>query len=183
MRSLFIKIVLLILFCLITIAESYSQKKKSINFIGLNPSVTVEPFYEKGEFDINVFPIVYQKTISQRVDIRIISIVNYGIRKSTSSFSHIGFQTAFPHFIIKKTDKLIPSKGFFVAPGFGITRNLMEKHTNFGLWIEPGYNLLFDDKYSLSFSIQFGATHFWYDSGTTKWGNHFGIKIIFGKWF
>lgn len=160
-----------------------SAQEKGINFIGIKPSVTVEPFYEKGELDINVFPLVYQRTISRRVDIKTLSIVNYGIRNNNSSFSHLGFQFAVPIFFKLKEKKSEPSKGFYIAPGFGLSRNLIEKHNNLGFWVEPGYNLLITQKLSISFSIQLGATQFWYDDGTQKLGNHFGIQVIFGKWF
>jgi hypothetical protein len=58
----------------------------------------------------------------------------------------------------------------------------MEKHNNGGLWIQPGYNLLFDNKIAMSFGLQIGGTYFSYDNGQTNWKNHFGVKIIFGKW-
>lgn len=160
-----------------------AQENKTATFWGLTPSITVEPFYEKGELDINIFPIVYQKTITNRVDLRIASIVNYGVRNENSKLSHLGAQVSFPIHFPKKEEKSIPSKGFYAAPGFGATRNLIEKHNNFGVWIEPGYNLQISPKYSISFGAQFGATHFWYDNGDTKLGNHFGIKIVIGRWF
>jgi hypothetical protein len=153
-------IALIVIICFISINNIFALEKSSVNFIGLNPSVTVEPFYEKGELDVNIFPLVYQTPISKRIDFRVSSIVNYGVRNSNSTFSHLGFQAALPIFLKKKDIKLIPSKGLFVAPGFGVTRNLIEKHSNFGLWVEPGYNLLFDDNFAISFSAQFGATHF-----------------------
>jgi len=176
-------LILLFLFLVGFTINSVAQEKRSINFVGIIPSVTVEPFYNKGELDIDVFPLVYQKTLTSRVDYRIISIVNYGIRNTNSAFSHVGLQVALPLFLTAKENKQLASKGFFLAPGFGATRNLIEKHNNFGLWVEPGYHLLFDDNFAISFGVQFGATHFWYDNGTTKWGNHFGVKVIFGKWF
>jgi len=176
-------VILLVFVYLFSINCISAQRKSSVNFIGLNPSITYEPFYEKGELDINVFPLVYQTPLSKRIDIRVSSIVNYGIRNTNNSFSHLGFQTALPIFFKLKEEKNLPSGGLFIAPGFGVTRNLIEKHSNVGLWVEPGYNLLFDDNFAISFSAQFGATHFWYDNGDTKWGNHFGIKIIIGMWF
>ena len=163
--------------------EIFAQGEKTASFWGITPSITVEPFYEKGELDINIFPIVFQKTITSRVDLRVASIVNYGIRNENSKLSHVGGQVSFPIHFSKKEEKSMPSKGFYAAPGIGSTRNLIEKHSNFGLWIEPGYFLQISPKYSISFGAQFGATHFWYDDGETKWGNHFGIKIIIGRWF
>lgn len=160
-----------------------SQDRKPLHFLGLNPSITVEPFYNKGEFDLNIFPVVYQRTLTERIDFRILSIVNYGVRKSSSTISHIGGQLAFPIYFRKRDEPANVSNGFFAAPGVGFARNLLEKHSNIGFWIEPGYNLKISEKWIISFGVQFGATHFDYDNGVKKWGNHFGVKIFFGRWF
>lgn len=160
-----------------------AQNKQKACLIGINPSITVEPFYKTGECDINILPLVYQRTLTKRTDIRFSSIFNYGIRNTTNRISHFGCQIAMPVFLNAKDSLQTPSKGLFLAPGIGITRNTMEKHTNAGIWIEPGYNLLIKNKWSFSFGIQIGATHFNYDNGIRKWGNHFGVKIIIGCWF
>lgn len=179
MKRLFLlSIILLILnsFCVL------AQHQRTAFYLGLNPSVTVEPFYEKGELDLNIFPLVYQKTITNRIDFRVSTILNYGIRKTTDEISHFGCQIAFPVFLSRKEDLSAPSKGLFCAPGIGLTRNRIEDHTNIGFWLEPGYNLMVSEKWSISFGIQIGATHFDYDNGTQKWGNHYGVKIVFGRW-
>jgi hypothetical protein len=160
----------------------FAEEKTMANFIGIKPEVTVEPYYQKGELDVNIFPFVYQHTLSKHVDVRLASILNLGIRKGGTSISHYGFQLALPVYLSKKENTALPSNGFFVAPGIGVTRSNLEKHQNFGIWAEPGYHLLFDDKWAIAFGVQLGATHFNYDDGTNKWGNHFGIKICFGKW-
>lgn len=175
---------ILILTTLLTTCKTalFSQEDKKFNFIGLNPSLTVEPFYEKGELDLNIFPIVYQKTLTKRLDIRITSILNLGKRNTGNELSHFGFETALPLFFQQKENKSEISKSFFVAPILSMTRNRIEEHNNLGLWIEPGYNLLFDNNIALSFGLQLGGTYFAYDNKQTKWGNHFGVKIIVGKW-
>ncbi len=159
-----------------------AQQGQRFNFIGINPSVTVEPFYDKGELDVNIIPLVYQRTLKKRFDIRLTSILNLGIRNSENEISHYGFEIGFPIFLKSKETKYEISKSFFVAPILSLTRNRVEQHNNLGLWIEPGYNLLFDNNFSLTFGLQLGGTYFEYDNGQTKWGNHLGIKIIFGKW-
>lgn len=67
---------ILILTAILVICKNplLAQDDKRFNFIGINPSVTVEPFYDKGEFDINIFPIVYQRSLTKRLDIRLTSI-------------------------------------------------------------------------------------------------------------
>lgn len=160
----------------------YAQSENQFNFFGLNPSLTVEPFYEKGELDVNIFPLVYQRPLTKRFDIRITTICNLGIRNQGSEISHVGVETASPIFFKSKEDKEEISKGFFIAPIISTTRNRIEEHNNLGIWVEPGYNLLFDNNFSMSFGLQLGSTYFNYDNGESKWGNHFGVKIIFGKW-
>lgn len=88
------------------------------------------------------------------MDIRLASILNLGIRKNENQISHYGFETALQIFILEKEDESLPSKGFFLAPVVGLTRNSIEEHFNIGFWGEPGYNLLIDEKYSLSFGLQ-----------------------------
>lgn len=83
-----------------------------------------------------------------------------------------------PLFLKSKEDIKESSKGFFVTLFFRLTRNRIEEHNSLGLWIEPGYILLFDNTIALSFGLQLGAAYFVYDNGQTNWGNHFGTKII-----
>jgi hypothetical protein len=159
-----------------------AQDTLKLNFVGLNPSVTIEPYYEKGEMDINLLPIVYQRTLNQRVDLRVTSICNLGLRKDSSGLSHLGLETAFPVFWKKKEAKTNNSKGLFVAPIISLTHNFIENYKTIGLWLEPGYNLLFDSKYALSFGLQIGGSYFTYTGSNAAWRNHFGVKVVFGKW-
>lgn len=159
-----------------------AQTEHRPNFIGVNPSVTVEPFYEKGELDLNIFPLVYQRPLNNRFDIRFTSIVNLGIRNTKTNISHLGLETALPIFFKAKENKNDASKGFYAAPVISLTRNLNESHNNIGIWAEPGYNILFENKFALSIGVQYGTTYFKYDNGKTKWANHFGVKVVFGKW-
>ena len=169
----------LLLFLILSL-KTVAQNRQ--NFIGINPSVTVEPFYNKGELDVNILPFVYQRTITEIADLRFTSVLNLGIRNNGNSISHFGLETALPVFFKKKEDKMELSKGFFIAPVISLTRNRTDNHNNIGTWVEPGYNLLFDNKFAMSFGLQIGGTYFSYDNGTDKWRNHFGVKIIFGKW-
>ncbi len=154
-----------------------------MNFWGINPGITVEPYYDSGEFDINVFPLVFQSSITRRLDVRLSGTLNYGIRNGSNELSHLGLEAALPVFFRKKEDKSALSKGFFLSPVLGVSRNLEAGHTNIGTWVEPGYNLLFENHFALSLGLQFGGTYFIYDDSADSWGNHFGVIVIFGKWF
>lgn len=170
-----------ILFFLLIIPLKILAQNKN-HFIGINPNVTIESFYNKGELDINIFPFVYQLTVTKRADLRFTSILNLGIRNNGNDISHFGLETAMPIFLKKKSEKNEFSKGFYASPVISLTRNNIEMHNNIGIWLEPGYNLLFDDKFAMSFGLQIGGTYFNYDNNIDKWRNHFGVKIIFGKW-
>ncbi len=174
---------ILLLLTVLTINAVFGQDNKRLNFFGINPSVTVEPYYNSGELDINVLPIVYQRSITNRLDVRLTSILNYGIRNGNDRLSHIGGEIGTPIFFKKKVDRLELSKGFFIAPILSLTRNNEANHTNIGTWIEPGYNILFENEFALSLGLQIGGTYFLNDSSANTWGNHFGIKVVFGKWF
>lgn len=173
-------VLLIILLCLLT--EVNAQTAKTPNFLGLNPGVTVEPFYEKGEFDINICPLVYQRPVNRLLDLRLTTVLNLGFRNDGNRISHWGGEAAMPIFFRKKETLDLPSKGFYIAPVAGFTRNAIDKHNNISLAAEPGYHLLFDNRFAMSFGLQTGVTYFNYDSGETKWRNHFGVKIIVGKW-
>lgn len=179
------KIVTLLSFTLVMFSSFLlkAQEKEHPFFIGINPSVTMEPYYLKNEMDINIFPIVFQQKIWTIVDYRITTILNLGLRQAKNGISHIGLQGSFPIYIFKQKGPNTPSKGLYIAPGVGFTRNLIEKHTNIGLWAEPGYSFVFEDHFAITVGVQLGATHFNYDTGDKKWGSHFGIKIMIGQWF
>lgn len=177
------KIKTLFVFNLFLIQLIFSQKEKSPNYFGINPSITVEPFYQKGELDINILPVVYQKPLNLRCDFRINPILNLGIRTGHDKISHFGFEAALPLFFKKKEEKTECSNGFYAAPVFSLTRNNLEIHNNLGLWLEPGYHLLFKNQVALSFGLQAGTTYFMYKVGNNEWKNHFGFKFVFGKWF
>lgn len=173
---------IILLLTVLSVNSVFGQNEKRLNYLGINPSITVEPFYDKGELDINIFPFVYQRSITKRFDIRLTSILNLGVRNNGNEISHIGLETGLPIFIKSKESQNEISKGFFIAPILSLSRNRIEKHNSLGLWIEPGYNLLFDNDFAMTFGLQLGGTYFPHDNGQSKWGNHLGVKIIIGKW-
>lgn len=172
----------LLLTLLVVFVWNESQAQHTAQFLGVNPSVTVEPYYAKGDFDVNILPLVYQASLSKRVDVRLSTVLNFGKRSVKNEISHVGVELAAPIFLAVKDEKSQPSKGFFLAPGVGLTRNPVEEHNNFSAWLEPGYHLLVTSRFALSFGVQVGGTHFNYRDQPDKWDNHFGVKVIAGWW-
>lgn len=177
-----IKTAVLTLFVLFSFLNSVAQERLKPYLLGINPSTTIEPYYNDKEFDVNILPLVLQKPVASRLDIRMTTILNYGIRNTQNAISHFGFEGAMPIYSKKRDPELNFSKGFYVAPIVGLTRNRNEKNNNLGLWIEPGHSFLFEKKLALTIGIQLGATYFYNDLLPNRWGNHFGIKVIFGRW-
>jgi len=174
----------ILLFISLLITQSvFGQDDKRPNFWGVNPSVTVEPFYEKGEFDINILPLIYQTPLTKRFDFRLISTLNLAVRNDGNGISHVGLQAGLPMYFKAKESQTELSRGLFIAPIVSLGRNHLEQHNSLGLWVEPGYNLLFDNDFAMTFGLQFGGTYFPHEDGQTQWGNHFGVIIVFGKWF
>ena len=174
--------VLLITFIILYgITKSYSQEGRAL-MLGLNPSLTVEQYYNEGEFDINVFPMSIQLSMNRHIDLRFISMVNIGIRNDQSGFANIGIESAMPIYFKAKKDRSMPSKGFYAAPILSIAGNKLDENTHVGLWIEPGYHLGISERFNMIFGLQTGVTYITYNSGEADLAGHFGLKVIIGWW-
>ena len=158
------------------------QNKRAI-FLGLQPAITVEPYYEKNEFDINVIPIVFQSSISKRVDYRLVSIANYHFSPDGNEFSDLGLEIGFPVFFKEKEELLKPSSGFFISPLIQFVRNIRDDHYTMIFAIEPGYFFELDSRFAFSLQLQIGGSYFIYDSDIpNEWKTHFGFKANLGFW-
>lgn len=172
------------IFCLMLSAVMsstvFGQDKKPV-FVGLQPGVTVEPFYEKGDFDVNVVPVVVQLPLAKRLDFRFTSLANYHFG-SSSEFSDIGVQLIFPVYFRKKESTNELSHGLYLGPLIGGGRNLMNEHYTYIAGIETGYMFPTDNRFSLTLGLQLGGSYFSYDNEADLWRNHFGFKINLGFW-
>ena len=157
------------------------QTKNPI-LIGIQPSITIEPFYEEGELDINVFPLVLEMPIGQRINFRLVPTVNYHFGGEENGFSDIGLFTVLPIFIRKREAIEIRPYGFYFGPVLGFGRNLLNNHYTTTVAIEPGYMFEAKKSFTITLGIQFGASHFAYDSQPNKWVFHWGPKVTFGFW-
>lgn len=155
-------------------------------FIGINPSFTFEKRYGKGEYDVNILPLVLQIPINERVDIRFATIYNYGVRINGNSVQHRGLELALPIFILEEKDASGPSEGFYIAPVVSFSRNRWDGYYHQGLYAEPGYFFKLGKKGGLSIGAQMGATYFRHPNinhpQRTLVRSHFGLKFIIGGW-
>ena len=100
----------------------FGQIKKPV-FLGLQPGITKEKFYEPNEFDINIIPLVVQFPVSKRADVRITTIGNYHFG-TVNGFSDIGIQLITPIYFTKKATTNAASAGFYLGPLVGFGRNI-----------------------------------------------------------
>lgn len=173
--------VLSLSFFLLCLSSIISAQSSRALFLGLQPGLTKEKFYEKNEFDINVVPLVFQLSLNKRIDIRIVTLANYHFGDE-QQFSDVGLLTSLPVFIFKKEALKDASSGFFIGPHIGVSKNLLNEHYTTNIALEPGYMFSFSDRFAISAYLQYGGSYFAYHDGSSKWEQHFGIKVDLGIW-
>ena len=180
LKHLLNRFLLIFFLSILLISFSKGQEKKPL-FMGLQPAITQERNYEKDEFDVNVFPLVFQMGISKQFDIRFTSIVNYHIGNE-NGFSDIGLNTVVPYFFKRKEDRMAPSSGIYLGPALGLGNNFLDDHGTVTLAAEGGYMFPATKRFTLALSMQLGGSYFVYSDQPNSWTNHFGIKINLGWW-
>ena len=177
MRPLFFLVIL----TLIISRQSFGQSNTPI-FIGIQPNITVEPFYEKGELDIDILPLVLEASIGLRTNLKITPLVNYHVGGQTNGVSDIGVFVVLPIFFKKKENRSDKPHGFYVGPVLGFGRNLINDRNTTTLAVEPGYLFKAERRFTISLGLQLGGSYFSYDSQPNEWVTHWGPKIGFGFW-
>ena len=177
MKQLFFLVIL----SLILSSKSFGQSNIPI-FIGIQPNITVEPFYEKGELDIDILPLVIEASIGLKTNLKITPVVNYHMGGEEDGISDIGVFTVLPFFFNKKETRPDRPYGFYVGPVLGFGRNLINDHYTTTLALEPGYMFETNNRFTISMGLQLGGSYFSYDTEPNKWVTHWGPKFSFGFW-
>lgn len=169
--------ILILLSGLLTNISAQNMKR---TFIGIQPMITKEKFYDKGEFDLNIVPLVVQVSLSELVEIRAISIVNMHFGTS-SEVSHVGAELGLPLYPFRKRESAM--KGIYAAPVFAMVHNRVTSSKEYTFAIEPGYSWIFQKGFSMNAGLQLGGTYFdgTFDGNALK--DHFGFKISLGYSF
>ncbi|MBN2893613.1 MAG: hypothetical protein JXL97_17205 [Bacteroidales bacterium] len=171
-----IKVIIILVFLSI---QSFAQRNL---FLGFEPSVTVEQYYDKGEFDLNIFPAVMRIPVSKRFDFRFTTISNYHFSKTDNGFSNVGISFALPFSFKKKESLIDKTSGFYIAPLIGGTRNFFALHYATTIALEPGYAFAWESRFAFHLGVQLGKTYFFNDHSPSEWGPHFGFKFHLGWW-
>ena len=159
----------------------FGQYSKPI-FIGIQPAITVEPFYAEGELDVNVFPVVAEFPVGQQIDLRIVPILNYHIGGEENGVSDVGSYFVLPVFITQREEGEALPHGFYIGPVLGLGRNLINDHFTTTLAVEPGYLFKAEKSFTIALGLQLGGSHFSYDDNPNKWVFHWGPKVSLGFW-
>ncbi len=161
--------------------QSFCQSNTPI-FIGFQPNVTVEPFYDESEFDLDIVPLVFETSIGLRTNIKISPIVNYHFGGATNGISDVAVYSVLPIFFKAKETKSDRPFGFYMGPVIGFGRNLINSHYTTTVGIEPGYMFETKNRFTISMGLQLGGSYFSYDVEPNKWVTHWGTKFSFGFW-
>lgn len=170
---------LLLIVLLANNKTGYGQEKGAV-FLGLTPDITVEKDYDRGEFDINIVPIVFQYYLSPTLALKAASIVNLHVYEG-SQISHLGGQISGPVYFLSQKESF--ASGFYLAPLFGFAHNLLSDGNEFTTAIEPGYTWISEGGFTMNLGIQLGATYFTAGDETGGWRDHFGLKFSLGYTF
>lgn len=168
------------MFLMLFIFYGAKAQNKGTIYIGVQPEITVEKEYAKGEFDVNIVPLVFQYWLSESITIRYSNILNVHVNKGLQT-SQIGGQLAFPwYFLHEKESEL---SGFYIAPLGALTYNNISGGTENTLALEPGFTWFNKSGLTLSLGFQLGGTHFTANDQTNGWRSHGGLKFNIGYRF
>lgn len=171
---------LLILICLTLSLGVFSQKSF---LLGINPSVTLDKSYPRGAFDLNILPLVIELPVVHNLDVRVITLLNYGFRNYGSALINVGAELSFPYYIHRGEFKNEMKKGFFAGPGLAFSHNIFNNSDITTIFLEPGYSFVLDESFTLIIDLQYGRKFLNYDDGSSLTTNHYGFRVVLGWWF
>ena len=149
-------------------------------FIGVQPDITREIKYnDEKAFSVNVLPLVAQYYFNNEITLRFSSIMN--LQSNMWEFSNLGAQLGMPVYLFAERTNWI--EGFFAAPVFGFSHNLLTVSNEITCALEPGYSWRLENGFSMNLGFQLGATYFTAQDENHGWRNHSGIKFSLGYTF
>ncbi len=160
---------------------AFTQNKCGTLYLGIQPSVTAEPYYDEGEFDINILPVSLGFPLNNFIDSKWNPVANLHLG-DPMEFSHIGLEAALPVYFLD-IGKTTSQKKWFAGPFCGYSYDLLRERGVISTGAEFGYTFLFDNCHELKLGFQEGATFFIGDSHDDGVMHHFGAKISYGIWF
>ncbi len=179
---------ILIFSLLLACGVSAQEINSKSNYIGILPSVLIEPYDNIDAVEINILPLVYEYKIGQGIGIQFRPIVNYRFFKIKSGISQTGATV-----LLNKYFYSLFGHNFWLTPQMAIfytyTYNQIDKIQTMTLGVEPGVLMKFSDVFSFSLNLQPGINY--YPDAYSKafveskngFKSHFGIIFHFGYRF
>lgn len=180
-------LILTISFFLLNHAYSQETNYKN-NYIGVLPSVLIEPYDSIKAVEINVFPFVYEYKFNPELGLQVRPIVNYRFFKNKSGISQTGgtiLLNRYFHSLFGQDSWLTPQIAVFYTYSY----NQLDKIQTMTLGVEPGVLMKISNSFTLSLNVQPGINYYpdAYSKAFVNSKNglksHFGIIFHFGYSF
>lgn len=153
----------IVFICLVSLALSANAQKGSLrdNYVGLIPSVLVEPYDTIDAVEINFFPFLYEFRFGNSKDLgfQVRPIVNYRFQKNQNGFSQIGGTLLVVKYFLN-----VFEDDFWLKPQLGMyytyAYNRLDEIQTMTLGVEPGVFMKISKNYSLSVNLQPGINYY-----------------------
>ena len=142
-------------------------------WVGLEPSVVIEPDYENDEIDLGLLQLTVRGNLSGNMDWRLLILNNFHIG-GESGINDVGVEMAAPVYLRQEEN----NTGWYFAPVLSLVNNLRLNQLKMTTALEVGNSIAISEKLGLNVGMQLGVTRF--PGG--DWRNHFGIKVQIGRW-
>ncbi len=184
------KIIFSFVLLFLSISTQAQQNTLKENYLGILPSVLVEPYDTINATEINVVPAVYERRFGEKSDIGIQfrPIINYRILEGASGISQVGGTL-----MVNKYFLNVFGEDFWLKPQVGAygtyAYNLLDEIQTLTLGLEPGALIKIGGNWLLSVNVQPGINYYPDDysrefvSTESGFKPHFGIIIHAGYQF
>jgi len=141
-----------------TIAQENSQTK---NYIGLLPSILVEPYDTINAIEVNLFPFLYEYKVGNNNDLgfQIRPILNYRFYEIQSGFSQVGGSL-----VVNKYFPNAFKDDFWLKPQIGAyftyAYNRLDKIQTMTIGVEPGVQMKISNYFTMSLNLQPGINYY-----------------------
>lgn len=143
-------------------------------------AVTAEPGEDGGPtIGVNVLPVVLEWALTDRVGLRLSSVLNLQVAGPATGLAHRGGALVLPVYLSSRQERA--HHGFYVGPMAGFALNPLVDGSDLSLGAEGGARWILGQRVGLNLALQLGASRL--DRPTEdRWVNHFGFYPSIGVW-
>lgn len=154
---------LLTLICSVNLFLSVNAQEINLadHYIGLMPSVLVEPYDTVDAIEVNFFPFLYERRFGEENDksFQIRPVINYRFLEGQNGFSQMGGTALFNKYFLG-----VFEEDFWLKPQLGVyytyTYNRLDKIQAMTLGLEPGAFMRVSKNFTLSLNVQPGINYY-----------------------